>query len=85
MNDVLGGGDKMLFKMPIDATDFSTDDLHKEFMKIIASIKKFQDDVNAGTVSVDDNDTYEQMANLDLSQLSMRFVRLGDTVFLELT
>jgi hypothetical protein len=85
MNDVLGGGDKMLFKMPIDATDFSTDDLYKESMKIIASINKFQDDVNAGTVSVDDNDTYEQMANLDLSQLSMRFVRLGDTMFLELT
>lgn len=84
-NDVLGEDDNMLFKMSIDATDFSADDLHKESMRIIASINKFQDDVNAGTISVEDNDKYKQMMNLDLSQLSMRFVRLGDTMFLELT
>lgn len=75
----------MLFKLNLDVTDFSADALHKESMRIIASIKKFQADVDAGTVSVAGNDTYEHMANLDLSQLSMRFVRLGDVLFLELT
>lgn len=78
----------MLFRMDVtltDGDDAAFDSFRLETERIIESVRQFQDDVAHGDVDVQENEVLERMGALDLRNLHVRHVRVGDNFYLELT
>lgn len=78
----------MLFRMDVDLSDGADtafDSFRSETARIIESVRRFQESVARGEADVHENETCERMGALDLRNLHVRHVRVGDDFYLELT